>query len=339
MYNNGKQWIEKSNIRVRVIHTLFRIDNPTIHLTLKEETPRGIYSNSMAYFEVRSKRDHLKGWRRPRKEEEIRRPEEKVERIQEEVKIVGRCCCRHGGLFDPLSLFPPDLSRGHAYRVFFNREIHDPRLSRRSLYALELQERKSGSRRGRSGSKKWVPVRLLACTIARFRLSASYCRFIQPLRAGYIEPSEHFRKLFDKKRVDRERGRDSCPRCFWNEWIFLLKKPFIFCYFVNAFLDFRVCNNIPSYASFITIQQVDTFFAKLVRTGTRDQPTSTNLTRKMKWSMINPVETRPTLRCRVANFLFDLFWPRAVRNRHLWAGGMSRFMFYFSAMLIWFARK
>lgn len=49
-----------------------------------------------------------------------------LDRIQEAAKTARRRarCCRHGGLFDPLSLFPPDLSRGHAYRVFFNREIH-----------------------------------------------------------------------------------------------------------------------------------------------------------------------------------------------------------------------
>lgn len=58
---------------------------------------------------------------------EREREREKVERIEEEVKTGGRRDCRHGGLFDPLSLFPPDLSHGHAYRVFFNREIHHPR--------------------------------------------------------------------------------------------------------------------------------------------------------------------------------------------------------------------
>lgn len=53
-----------------------------------------------------------------------------LNRIQEEAKTSHcRCCCRRGGLFDPLSLFPPDLSRGHAYRVFFNREIHEADLS------------------------------------------------------------------------------------------------------------------------------------------------------------------------------------------------------------------
>lgn len=49
-----------------------------------------------------------------------------LNRIQEEAKTFRcRCCCHRGGLFDPLSLFPPDLSRGHVYRVFFNRETHE----------------------------------------------------------------------------------------------------------------------------------------------------------------------------------------------------------------------
>ena len=47
------------------------------------------------------------------------REREKVERIEEEVKAGGGRRCRHGGLFDPLSLFPPDLSRGRACRARF----------------------------------------------------------------------------------------------------------------------------------------------------------------------------------------------------------------------------
>lgn len=116
---------------------------------------------------------------------------EEVERIQEEVKAADRRCCRHGGLFDPLSLFPPDLSRGHAYRVFFNREIHDAGLAtcHRRLYTArrspeanvlrgeELQERKGGNHPGRSGSALYPP---------RFRLSTCHSRFIQPSPRGYI---------------------------------------------------------------------------------------------------------------------------------------------------------
>lgn len=108
-----------------------------------------------------------------------RKNDERSHLIESRRLKITRCCrCRRGGgLFDPLSLFPPDLSRGHAYRVFFNREIHEVDLPPPAATVRDLREsispeyaewhrqfRKSGSRRGRSGSR----VSAVRCHLHRF---------------------------------------------------------------------------------------------------------------------------------------------------------------------------
>lgn len=115
---------------------------------------------------------------------------EKVERIEEEVKPGGRRCCRHGGLFDPLSLFPPDLSRGHACRVFFNREIHDAGLAtcRAMLDRANVLHRRSRARtknrKSRTGQSKWVEQ--VGTRSREFRLSARLARAVRSTFTHYI---------------------------------------------------------------------------------------------------------------------------------------------------------
>lgn len=71
-----------------------------------------------------------------------RKNDERSHLIESRRLKITRCCrCRRGGgLFDPLSLFPPDLSRGHAYRVFFNREIHEVDLPPPAATVRDLRE-------------------------------------------------------------------------------------------------------------------------------------------------------------------------------------------------------
>ena len=107
--------------------------------------------------------DRSNGDRTERKRErEKEREREKVERIEEEVKAGGGRRCRHDGLFDPLSLFPPDLSRGRVCRARFLQ----PGNSRRWPLATCRDSRRA-SKNGKpevesrpSGSNKWARARI-----------------------------------------------------------------------------------------------------------------------------------------------------------------------------------